>query len=117
MKTLVKESLIALVAVALSLITFYFMYGWYDVFPWAIAALITGYTSENRRDSIINGAILGYFIVLAYIFAGYKGKTDARSMVNFILLNVLFSLVGSIVCATGAFVSYWFKRRFSGKVV
>lgn len=111
METLTKKSLIALLGVALSLITFYFMYGWYDVFPWALAALIIGYTSKDRRSSIINGGIFGYFLFLAYIFAGYKGNTDAVSMLKFIAFNLVFSLVGSIACAVGAFVGNWIKRK------
>ncbi len=81
METVVKKLLIAALAVLVSLITYYFMYGWYDVFPWAIVALVIGYTSKNRRSSIVNGAIFGYFIFLVYIFAGYKGKTDVGQYV------------------------------------
>jgi hypothetical protein len=113
MKTLVRKSLVALAAVALSLITFYFMYGWCDVFPWALGALAVGYTSKNRRSSIVNGAIFGYFLFLAYIFAGYKGKTYALYMVHFIIFNMLFSLVGSLACAIGAFFGNWIKGKFT----
>jgi len=112
METLAKKSLVATSGVTLSLITFYFMCGWYDIFPWALAALIIGYTSKDRRSAIINGGIFGYFLFIAYIFAGYKGKTDAGSMVKFIAVDVLFSLVGSIACAIGAIVGNWIKGKF-----
>ncbi|HWZ03476.1 MAG TPA: hypothetical protein VNX40_07655 [Mucilaginibacter sp.] len=95
------------------LATFYLMYGWYDVFPWAVVALIIGYSSKNRRDSIINGAIFGYFLFLVYIYAGYKGKTDMAGMIKFILFDILFSLVGALAGAIGAFIGNWLQ----GKVV
>jgi len=107
-----KKIIIGLFGVLIGLITFYFMYGWYDVFPWAVAVLIIGYTSKSRRSSIINGAIFGYFLFLVYIFAGYRGKTDAGSMIKFILFDMLFSLVGSLACAVGAFVGNWIKGKF-----
>ncbi len=107
-----KKIIIGLLGVLVSLITFYFMYGWYDVFPWAVAAFIIGYTSKSRRSSIVNGAIFGYFLFLVYIFAGYRGKTDMGSMIKFILFDMLFSLVGSLGCAVGAFVMNWIKGKF-----
>ena len=112
METIVKKLLIAMLAVLVSLITYYFMYGWYDVLPWAVVALIIGYTSKNRRSSIVNGAIFGYFLFLVYIFAGYKGKTDTGSMVKFILFDMLFSLVGAVACSIGAFIANWLKGKF-----
>jgi len=69
-----KKIIIGLSGVLVSLITFYFMYGWYDVFPWAAAAFIIGYTSKNRRSSIVNGAIFGYFLFLVYILPGIRVK-------------------------------------------
>jgi hypothetical protein len=109
METVVRKLLIGLLAVVLSLITFYFVNGWYNLFFWAFAALAIGYTSKDRRNAVTNGAILGYFIVLAYIFAGYKGKTDSNSLVHFILFNVVFSLVGSAGCIFGAFAGTGLK--------
>jgi hypothetical protein len=88
------------------------MYGWYDVFPWAIVALIIGYTSKTRRNSIINGAIFGYVLFLVYIFAGYNGKTDIAAMFHFILFNLFFSLVGAIAGGIGAFLGYLIKNKF-----
>jgi hypothetical protein len=113
METMTKKIIIGLSGVLVSLVTFYFMYGWYDVFPWAVAAFIIGYTGKNRRGSLVNGAIFGYFLFLVYIFAGYKGKTDAGSMIKFILFDIFFSLVGSLACAFGAFVMNWLKGKLS----
>ncbi|WP_096350783.1 hypothetical protein [Mucilaginibacter gotjawali] len=91
--------------------TFYLIYGWYNVFPWAIVALIIGYTGKNRRDGIINGAIFGYFLFLVYIYAGYKGRTDTSAMAKFILFDALFSLVGAFAGAIGAFIGNWLKGK------
>ena len=107
-----KKLLIGLAGLVLGLATYYLLYGWYDLFPWGIAALIIGYTSENRRNSVINGAIFGYFLFLVYIFLGYKEKTDTGSMIHFFLFDMAFSLVGSVAGVIGAFIGNYFKKKF-----
>jgi len=102
----------SLLGVAVGIVTYYFMYGWYDVFPWAVVALIIGYTSNSRRDSIINGAIFGYVLFLVYIFLGYKNKTGIEGMIRFILFDMLFNLVGAICGAVGAYLGNLVKKRF-----
>ncbi|MFI5140356.1 MAG: DUF5518 domain-containing protein, partial [Sphingobacteriales bacterium] len=94
----------------LSVLSYYFIKGWYNVIPWAIAALIVGYLSESRRNSLINGAVFGYFLFVVYIVLGYTGKTDTASIIKFILFTLLFNLVGSVACAAGAFVGNLLKR-------
>ena len=116
MKTNIKRLLVALSAVLMSLISYYFINGWYNVVPWLIAALMVGYTSKNRRDSIINGAMFGYLLFLAYILLGYTGNTDTNSMIKFLLFDVVFSLVGSIACVIGAFIGNWMERRLNREV-
>ncbi|HZY37612.1 MAG TPA: hypothetical protein VFE53_13235 [Mucilaginibacter sp.] len=111
METTIKKLLIGLLGVLIGGITYYFMYGWYDVFPWAIAALIIGYTSKNRRGSMINGGIFGYFLFLVYIYLGYKGKTDVTSIFHFVLFDLLFSLVGGVAGVVGAVVGNWIKGK------
>jgi uncharacterized membrane protein (UPF0136 family) len=111
-----KKLLPALSAALLSILSYYFIKGWYNIIPWAIAAIIVGYLSQNRRASIINGAVFGYFLFLVYILLGYAGKTDTASILTFILFTLLFSLVGSVACAAGAFVGNLFKGKV-GKAV
>ena len=111
METTTKKLLIGLLAILVGIITYYFMYGWYDVFPWAIVALIIGYTSKNRRDGMINGGIFGYFLFLVYIYLGYKGKTDLSSTFHFVLFDLLFSLVGAVAGVAGAVIGNWLKGK------
>ncbi len=113
METTIKKLLPGVSAVLLAILSYYFITGWYNIIPWAIAALIVGYFSKNRRYSIINGAIFGYFLFLVYILAGYSGKTDTTSIIKFILFDVFFSLAGAVACSIGAFVGNWLK----GKIV
>jgi uncharacterized membrane protein (UPF0136 family) len=85
METTIKKLLPGASAVALGIVSYYFVQGWYNIIPWAIAALMVGYFSKNRRYSIINGAVFGYFLFLVYILVGYSGKTDTNSIIKFIL--------------------------------
>jgi hypothetical protein len=118
METTMKKIIMGLFGVAVGIVTWYFMYGWYDVFPWAVAALIIGYTGKNRRESIINGAIFGYLLFLVYIYLGYRGKTDMASFFKFILFDVIFSLVGAICAVVGAYLGNLLKKKpGQGKIV
>lgn len=101
-----------LTGTVIGLISYYFFYGWSNIFPWAIAALIIGYYSKGRRRSIINGAIFGYCLFLVYIFVGYKNKTGSGGFVYFILFNLFFSLIGSIAGVTGSFIGNCVKQKF-----
>jgi len=112
METMMKKIIMSLLGVALGIATYYFMYGWYDVFPWAVVALIIGYTSNIRRDSIINGSVFGYVLFLVYVFLGYKNKTGIEGMIRFVVFDMLFSLVGAICGAVGAYLGNLVKKRF-----
>jgi hypothetical protein len=112
MERAVKRLLPGLSGVLLGLISYYYFYGWYDIFPWAVVALLVGYISKDRRDSLINGAIFGYFLFLVYIFAGYKNKTGTSGFINFILFDLFFSVVGALAGIIGSFIGNWVKRRF-----
>jgi hypothetical protein len=107
-----KKILAGFWGILIGLATFYLMYGWYDVFPWALVALAIGYASKTRRESIISGAIFGYTLFLAYIYLGYKGKTDTDAMTKFVLFDAAFSLVGALAGAIGAFIGNWLRGKF-----
>src|ERR1039457_7326253 len=72
------------------------LHGWLNILPWSISALIVGYISLNKRDSLINGAVLGYFIFVSYIFFGYKGNTELSQYSRFIIFMLLFSFIGAL---------------------
>jgi hypothetical protein len=113
MKRIIKILVIALAAILLSIISFYFINGWYNLIPWGIVVMIIGYVSISRCDSIINGALFGYFLFLVYIFAGYKDKTDANRMLTFIPFDVFFSLVGAVAGGIGSFIGNWIGQKFA----
>jgi len=89
MEKILKKLLPVVSAMLLSILSYYFVKGWYNIIPWAIAALIVGYLSENRRASLVNGAVFGYFLFVVYILLGYAGKTDTASILKFILFTML----------------------------
>jgi hypothetical protein len=115
MKNLTAKLLILMAAIGLSFLSCYCIKGWYNIIPWTIGALLTGYFSHTRRDAIMNGAIFGYFLFLVYILLGYGGKIDVASIIKFTAFNVLFSVLGAIAGFVGAFMGNWLKR-FVGTV-
>jgi hypothetical protein len=91
MKNAIKKLILLAAAILLALISNYFVNGWYNIIPWAIAALLLGYFSNTRRGAIVNGAVFGYLLFLVYICLGYGGKTNARS-----ILILSFSMCCSV---------------------
>lgn len=111
MENLTAKLMILVAAIGLSFLSYKLINGWYNIIPWAIAALLIGYFSGSRRNTIINGAIFGYVLFLVYILLGYRGKTDTPSIIKFIAFNVLFSVVGAIAGVIGAFIGNWLTKK------
>jgi hypothetical protein len=111
MKPILKRFVIVAVAIILAAISIYFIKGWFNVIPWALAAIFLGYLSPARKETIINGALFGYFLFLVYIILGYAGKTDTGSLIKFILFALLFSLIGSLAGIIGTLVGNFVKRK------
>ena len=110
MKKSVKIFVIIAAAALLAALSNYFIAGWYNIIPWAIAALLVGFLSDSRRYSIIYGAVFGYVLFLGYIWLGYNGKTDTGSIIKFLVFDVGFSLVGGVAGIVGAVIGNWLKK-------
>ena len=100
---MVKYLYYIVAAVVLGMLSMLWVHGWYTTIPWIIATLIVGWVSTTRRSAMINGGIFGFVLFLTYIFAGYTGKTDIKSLSVFVLFNLGFSLVGGISVSLAAF--------------
>lgn len=109
-RRIIIRTLIAAGAVVIGYLSYRLMSGWYNIVPWAVAALSTGFFSKCRQGSLINGAIFGYFLFMAYIWFGYKGKTDETSMQHFMLFNLAFSFAGAAAGAIGAWLGYVIRK-------
>jgi hypothetical protein len=99
-----RRIVIFLASIVVSILSHFFLSGWINIIPWAIATLYVGYTSDGRRNTVINGAIFGYFLFLVYILIGYGGKTDTTSIITIILFALVFSLIGSAAGVGGALI-------------
>jgi len=111
MKNGLKISGIVTASALLAVLSNYFITGWYNIIPWSIAALVIGWLSDDRRKSILYGAIFGYALFLVYIWLGYGGKADAGSIVKFGVFDVTFSLAGGAAGIVGAVAGLWLKGK------
>jgi hypothetical protein len=102
-------------AILIAIISYYFLEGWFNIFPWTIFTLLIGFFSLGKREMIFNGALFGYFLFLSYIIIGYKGNFDKTSIMKFILFALTFSLVGAIAGIIGALIGSFFKNKLSSK--
>ncbi len=109
MKNSIKILVIIAAGALLAVVSNYFITGWYNIIPWVIAALLVGWLSDTRLNSIICGVVFGYVLFLVYIWLGYNGKTDSGSMVKFVLFDLGFSLVGGAAGVVGALIGNWLK--------
>ena len=87
------------------------LHGWLNILPWSISALIVGYISLNKKNSLINGAVFGYFLFVSYIFFGYKGDTELTQYSRFIVFALLFSFAGAISGLIGAYIGYLIHKK------
>jgi hypothetical protein len=106
-----KHIIIIAGAILLGVFSNFYIVGWYNIIPWIIAALIIGYLSKGRKDTMINGALFGYFLFVAYILSGYNGKTDTVSILKFILFCLAFSLLGAAAGLVGTFIGNFIRSK------
>ena len=111
MKNSVKILLIIVAAALMAAVSNYFITGYYNLIPWVIIGLLTGFISDTRRNTVIFGAVFGYVLFLVYIYLQYRGKTDLKSMAQFMTIDVLFSLVGGGCGIVGALIGRWLKGK------
>jgi hypothetical protein len=111
MEKIRERLLIGITGVLLGVISYYLINGWYTIIPWAIVTLAIGYFSKTHINSLVNGAIFGYFLFLSYIFIGYQRKTDTESVLKFALFDVVFSLIGAGVGLAGGFGGFLMKNK------
>ena len=111
MKSGIRILVIIIIAGLIGIGSYYYINGWYNEIPWAIASLIIGYRSDSARNSIINGLIFGYVLFLIYTYVGSAAKMDAGNYLHFILVDILLSLIGAIVGAAGSFAGFWLKGK------
>src|ERR1700743_1993002 len=101
MKSIIPKLIAAVTGVLVGIASYYLINGWYNVIPWAVAAFFVGYFSKTRSNALVNGAVFGYFLFLAYIYIGYQGKTNTPALLKFILFDVGFSIVGAVIGLLG----------------
>lgn len=108
------QKLIAVISgLLLGVNSYYLFTGWLNIIPWAIFALLTGWLSSGKRNVIINGALFGYFLFLAYTIMGYTGNTDKTSILKFTFFTIAFSLVGAIAGIIGGLIGNFLKTKIN----
>lgn len=111
----IQKLIIIFSALLLGVISYYLFTGWLNVIPWTIFALLTGWLSAGRRNVIINGALFGYFLFLAYIIIGYKGDLDKTSILKFVFFTIAFSLVGAIAGMIGGLIGNFLRNKWTSR--
>ena len=88
----------AITGAVLGLITAYspIKLSWLCLVPWGLGGLILGYFSADKRQSLVNGAVYGFFLSLAFLILGFSGTSLAKALTGLILLS-LFGSAGGLV--------------------
>ena len=66
MKSGIRILVIIIIAGLIGIGSYYYINGWYNEIPWAVASPIIGYRSNTVRNSFINGLVFGYVLFLLY---------------------------------------------------
>lgn len=90
MKNLTAKLLILVAAIGLSFLSYELINGWFNIIPWAIAALLTGYFSGSRR-AVITGLYSGMFYYWCIFYWGIAAKRIRVASLN--LLHLMWYLV------------------------
>jgi hypothetical protein len=77
-----------------------------------VLTLAVGSLSGNKKEAAIHGALFGYILFLSYVFIGYTGKTDPVYLMKIVIFSLLFSFVGSLFGAVGAYLGFVVIRFF-----
>jgi len=93
----------------LGALSYFYLNGWYNVIPWAIASVFIGYKSSTMRSALIGGAVFGYVLFLVYTYVGYNGKNDLHGYIRFVLIDLGLSFIGAIVGVAGCFAGFYLK--------
>ncbi|HVT00748.1 MAG TPA: hypothetical protein VHE53_00765 [Patescibacteria group bacterium] len=72
------------------------------VIPWGLAALIIGYLSNNRKESIKNGLAYGFFLGFVFMVANYNGADPVATKIPFfVLMGVVSAVFGAVLSIIG----------------
>ena len=76
-----------------------------------LAALLAGWISNNKKSSLIDGGVYGFFMAFIFMLAGYTGETSVFTRIPFFAIIGLFGgLCGLIVSFLGFFLKEKFKK-------
>lgn len=79
----------------------------WSLVPWALTGLLIGWLSLDRKKGAAYGALYGFILSYGFMAIGYRGPTDAKSLLSshlvfFTLLGLFGALCGSILGVMGA---------------
>ncbi len=75
---------------------------WLSIFFWIVVGLGILYSSLNRTTALYAGATFGFFTIASWLISGFKGAQDKIG--SFLMLTLVFSILGSVCGLIGAFV-------------
>lgn len=83
-----------------------------SLIPWTIAGLIIGWWTENGKQSLINGAIYGFFLSFFFMVFGYQGTQSLLTRVlPFAVLGLFGAVCGLILGIIGSFARRKFEKK------
>lgn len=75
---------------------------WLTLIPWGLAALVIGYFSATRQESILAGLAYGFLLGFIFMLAGYSGADPVITKVPFfVLLGIISAVCGAILAFLG----------------
>jgi uncharacterized membrane protein (UPF0136 family) len=72
-----------ILAIVLAVISYHFFTGWFNIIPWTIFALLTGYFSSDKKNAIFNGTLFGFFYSLYTYLLVIKAIQTARVLLEY----------------------------------
>lgn len=76
---------------------------WITLIPWGLGALIIGYLSKTKKQSLVDGSLYGFFLGFIFMIGQYNG-TD--SLITKVLFFVILGLVTALCSTIAGFIGY-----------
>ena len=106
-----KKLSVLLLGIIIGMLSYYFLNGWFNIIPWSVVTLAIGYTTSQRKDTIIFGALFGYSLFFTYILVGYRGSMDPMGVLKIVGFTFVFSFAGSLAGIVGALIGKFIRQK------
>jgi uncharacterized membrane protein YccC len=100
----------ALIGIACGFISAHtlFSHSYTALFFWGIVGLVAGWFTPHEEIRTM-GFHYGFILILSFLLFNFGGTS--KTLFEFVLLSLLFSIVGGLAGWLSVYVGYWIRKK------